>query len=206
MADASTSGIVAHVLQPIAYFFFGCILKKIEKLKESKIICIVIPAASGKSSFLNTYLSEFNAVQNDLYIIDLEDVCLKDLDDRSKKELFELKQRDILLFHSKLFLLAEDYLKNIIAHLKQTQIKKRIVVLVSSVELQKFLNIPKKSTLYYAPSKKLYETIIERNKNYKQYLDYTRNLLEPKFKAFVYSTFDQLSVKIMEDLKIKRTI
>lgn len=207
MADASTSGIVAYVLQPVVNFLFGFIIKKIQKvMKGSTVICVVIPASSGKSSFLNSYLSEFNAVQNDLYIIDLEDASVKDLDEDGKQELSDLKKKDILLYHSKLFILCEDYLKNIIAHLKQTKIKKRIVVLVSSVELQKFLNIKQSSTFYYAPSKKLYEVILEKNKDFKVYLDYTRNLLEPKMKAFIYSSFDELTTKLLKDLKIQRTL
>lgn len=207
MADTSTSGIVAYVLQPIAQFLFGCIINKVKRMNDAKrLICLVIPASSGKSSFLKSYMDEFNSINNDLYIIDLEEACLKDLDDRSKKELSDLKQKDILIFQSKMFLLAEQYLKDIIAHLKQTKQKKKLVVLVSSVELKKFLNVPKKATFYYAPSKKLYETIVERNKVLKPYLDYTRALLEPKIKTFVFSTFDELSEKILKDLKITRTI
>jgi hypothetical protein len=206
MAESSTSGVVAYVLQPIAQFLFGCLISKVKRMNESKLICLVVPASSGKSTFVRSYMDEFNSINNDLYIIDLEEACLKDLDDRSKKELFDLKTKDILIFQSKLFLLAESYLRDIIAHLKQTKQKKRLVVLVSSVELKKFLNVPKKSTFYYAPSKKLYESILEKNKLFKPYLDYTRTLLEPKLKTFVYSTFNELTERILKDLKIERTI
>ena len=207
MADTSTSGIVAYVLQPIAQFLFGCIINKINRMADQKkLICLVIPASSGKTMFLQKYMEEFNSINNDLYIIDLEDACMKDLDDRSRKELVDLKSKDILIFQSKMFLLAEGYLKDIMAHLKQTKQKKKLVVLVSCVELKKFLNVPKKQTFYYAPSKKLYETISEKNKHLKPYLDYTRNLLEPKLKTFVYSEFSQLSERILKDLKIERTV
>ena len=69
MADTSTSGIVAYVLQPIAQFLFGCIINKINRMADQKkLICLVIPASSGKTMFLQKYMEEFNSINNDLYI------------------------------------------------------------------------------------------------------------------------------------------
>ncbi len=202
MADTTASW--GLIFQPIVQFLFGAIINKIEKLKESKVTCIVIPAGSGKSTFLQSYLAEFNSINSDLYLVDIESEALKDIDEAGQKEMDLLKQKDVLIYQSKLFLLCEDYLKSIILHLKKTKIKKNIVVLVSSNELKKFLKV--KKAFYYAPAKKLYEKIKAANPYISVYLDYTRQLLQDKNKTKIYTSYDELYTTILSDLKITRTI
>jgi len=202
--EPTTAVASSNVLSPIIYFLFGCILKKIDKMNECKSVSIVIPPGSGKSEFLKTYLTEFNILNNDLYFIDVEDVMLKEMDDVEKSKLDILKQKDVLMYQSKLFKGCKLYLNNVIQHLKETKQKKTIIVLVSSIELKKYLGI--KECFLYAPSKKLYDKIKTNNPNIVQYLDYTRKLLENNKKTFVYATFEQLFIQILNDLKIKRTL
>lgn len=202
---SASSGIVSSIFQPIAYFLFGCILNKIDRMKESKVMAIVIPSGSGKGHFLQNYLNEFNTINSDLYFIDLEECAVKELlSDTDRTKLNELKQKDVLIYQSKLFLICKEYLNKIVQHLKETKIKKKIVILVSSNELKKFLNV--KEAFYYAPSKKLYDKIKLANPAIGVYLDYTRKLLEDKGKTFIYTTWEELYNHILKDLKIERTI
>lgn len=200
MDPSTSSGVVANVLKPIAYFLFGCILNKIEKSKESNLLGIIIPSSCGKSELLKI----LNEINNDLLFIDIETECLFDVPESEKKVIQDLKKTNVILYNQKIYNLCKTYLLNLIQHIKNVKDKKNIVILISSVELQKFLNI--KHALYYAPSKKLYQQIKSSSNINVLLLDYTRNQLNNNPSLKIYNDWFELSRLVINDLKLKMTL
>jgi len=199
--DLSTSsGIVTSTLKPIAYYLFGCILNKLEKAKESNIIGVVIPASCGKTELVK----QLNEINNELLFIDVETECLFDLPDTEKKIIQELKKTNILMYNQKIFSICKTYIINLVQHIKSVKDKKTIILLMSSVELQKYLKL--ESVLYYAPSKKLYQQIKSFTGININMLDYTRNQLNTIPSLKIYNDWIELSRLIITDLKLKMTL
>lgn len=200
MELSTSSGIVSSTLKPIAYYLFGCILNKLEKAKESNIIGLVIPASCGKTELVR----QLNEMNNELLFIDIETECLYDIPDTEKKIILELKKTNILLYNQKIFSICKNYILNLIQHIKNVKDKKTIILLMSSVELQKYLKL--NNVLYYAPSKKLYQTIKAFTGININMLDYTRNQLNTIPSLKIYNDWFELSRLVITDLKLKMTL
>ena len=139
-----------------------------------------------------------------MYLLDIEDAVVKDPKNASQLKILEdLKKNDILIYESKLFTLCKENLDELLLHLKNTKVKKHIIVFVSSREMKKYLEI--KSAWYYAPTKKLFEQIKTKSPNFIDYLTYTRNMLTEK-DTYIFSTFEELYQQFLKDLRIERKI
>jgi hypothetical protein len=203
MSEGITS-ILGSVGKFIGNLLFSGLLSYIEKRKLSPISCVVLPSSSGKSKLLEAFKTEFGNLSTDLYLLDIEDAVNKDPKNAGViKQLEELKKTDILIYQSKLFTLCKENLEELRTHLKNTKVKKHIIVFVSSNELKKYLEI--KKALYYAPAKKLFNQLLSKNAVNADYMSYTRQLLDAK-DTFIFSNFEELYNKFLEDLKIERTI
>ena len=201
--SSETTSILGAIGKFFGMLLFGKIQEYYEKKKLSTVSFVVIPSGSGKTKLVETFKSEFG-LSTDLYLLDIEDAVLKEVKNAPLlSQLKELKEKDVLIYESKLFQLCKEYLDEILQHLKATKHKKHIVVLTSSKELKRYLDI--KTGIYYAPTKKLFEALKSKNPANLDYLNYTRNLLSEK-DAFVFETFEQLYNQFLKDLKIERTI
>jgi hypothetical protein len=198
--DPSTSGIVAVTLKPLAYYLFGCLLKKLNKSKESTLIGVIIPSSCGKTELVK----QLNEMNNELLFIDIETECLHDIPESEKKIIIELKKNNILLYNQKVFSICKTYIINLIQHIKNVKDKKTIILIMSSVELQKYLKL--ENVLYYAPSKKLYQTIKTFTNININMLDYTRNQLNNIPSLKIYNDWFELSRLVITDLKLKMTL
>lgn len=203
MSDG-VSSVLSSVGNFLGRLLFSGLLNYIEKRKLSPISCVVLPSSSGKSKMIEAFKADFGNLSTDLYLLDIEDAIVKDPKNAGVvKQLEELKKTDILIYQSKLFTLCKENLEELRTHLKNTKVKKHIIVFVSSNELKKYLEI--KNAWYYAPTKKLFNQLLSKNAPYADYMSYTRQLLDAK-DTFIFSTFEELYNKFLQDLKIERTI
>lgn len=182
----------------------GHIIKRIKERKNCKLVFVNIPAGSGKTKLIESYNNEFKLDDNsDLYLLDIEHATLNDPKNASQVEgLMKLKQNDVVMYQSKLFELCKQYLDELVAHLNQLKNSKIIIVISSSRDMKKYLQI--KKGLYLCPSKKLNETIKSKYP-FLNYLNYCRNRLVDK-DVKIYNTFDELFNIFCDELSIERKI
>ena len=198
MSDAATTGILATIGKTLGYILYGWAVYRYEKSKESPVVCLVM--TTGKTKFVENYKAEFG-LNSDAYMVDIEDEIMKD---PKNANLAQLKEKDIVMYEAKMFTLAKEHLKHIVDQLKQMRVKKTIVVLCSSNDMKKYLEI--KRSFYYTPVKRLFAQIETKNPNIKEYLNYTRNLLNEKQRTYIFSSFEELYNQVLQDLKIVRTV
>lgn len=188
----------------IGNLLFSGVKGYLERRGDSTVSVVVLPAGAGKTKLVETFKSEFGTTSTELYLIDIEHSVMSDTKNAGiVAQLNDLKMKDVLLYQSKMFKLCKEHLDDIKAHLKETKTKKHIVVLCSSKDMKKYLGV--KKGLYYAPTKRLFETL-KTKYPFLEYLTYTRTLLESKESVTIFNTFEELYQSFLRDLKIERTL
>lgn len=171
-------------------FLTGYIRRKV--INRNKIECIVMPKSSGKSSLIS-FLEQHNT--DKIMFIDIEEYVKNTHKIESSNPLFVVK--------------CKEYLNE----LKNNVCKKRIVLLVSTVQVAKDL-CNKKSINCYIPSNELYQEIKKMvNESQKEPVDRSRNGLllainkSKQLKAVnQYSTFKELHQLIINHFKLTNNV
>ena len=176
-----------------------------KKLAEYQSIGIIIPHSSGKSTLLQTFKDTFGEIDTNTIILDVEELVYKStlFSEEEKTELELLLNTDSYLYESKMMKYSKLVFDDATKLIKQSNKKKRIVVLASTKAIIKNLGI--KTYYSFLPSPKMVKVLNEVETVSQNFLKYTISKINQKYKSTItYSNAEELFELMVKKLNLQK--
>ena len=190
----------------MAYGIARVVINK--KLLQLQTWGIIIPANSGKSTLLQTFINTFGEIETNIIMMDIEQQVYdsSDFSEAQKKELDSLLMSDSHLYEAKMMTYSKQIFDKNSALMKQSNPNKKIVVLASTVGI--ITNLGIKTYYSFTPSPKLQKIITtveaEAEPIAINFIKYTVSKINQKMKTnYTFNDFDDLFNNVCLKLNIK---
>jgi len=176
-----------------------------KKLAEYQTIGIIIPHSSGKSTLLQSFKDTFGEIDTNTVLLDIEELVYKStlFTDLEKTELELLLNTDSFLYEAKMMKYSKLIFEDATKLIKQSNKKKRIVVLASTKAIIKNLGI--KTYYSFLPSPKLVKVLNEVETVSINFLKYTISKINQKYKSTItYNNAEELFELMVKKLNLQK--
>lgn len=173
---------------------FGVLYRFLTNLRCNEVKCIILPSKSGKSELIKR-------LQSDKYhLLDIESQVALSLSESEREQLSQMNNESRLFYYPKCLAYLNEVKKNFK--------NEPIIIVLSSVQLAKYLKVKPKNILTFIPNNEFLQQLTNRmeSKEDAERLVSSRLqiLTETKAKStIVFSSFDMLYQLLSTKLSLK---